>query len=81
MMKYATVIFHKLAQEEGYIIGNDYVEVLHVHDEFQLNCKPEASKVLGCLAVQAIELAGKHFGFPCPTTGEYKIGKNWAETH
>lgn len=81
MMKYATVILHKLAKEEGYILGADYVEVLHVHDEFQLNCKPEASKVLGCLAVQAIELAGKHFGFPCPTTGEYKIGKNWAETH
>lgn len=31
MMKYATVIFHKLAKEEGYILGDGYVEVLHVH--------------------------------------------------
>jgi len=81
MMKYATVLFHELAAEQGFVSGKDYVQVLHVHDEFQLNCLPEHSETLGNLAVRSIELAGLHFGFPCPTTGEFKVGSNWADTH
>lgn len=50
-------------------------------DEAQFNCKPELADQLGKLFVRAIEISGRHFGFPCPTTGEYKIGKNWSETH
>lgn len=50
-------------------------------DEFQTNCRPEIAEDLGKLAVKAIEESGKHFGFPCPTTGEYKIGDTWATTH
>jgi DNA polymerase I-like protein with 3'-5' exonuclease and polymerase domains len=81
MMKYATVLFHELMEEQGYTIGKDYVQVLHVHDEFQTNCLSPISETLGNTAVRAIELAGQHFGFPCPTTGEFKVGYNWSETH
>lgn len=81
LMKYATVLFHELAQEQGFFYGPDYVQVLHVHDEFQINCRPECAEALGNLAVRSIELAGQHFGFPCPTTGEFKIGATWADTH
>jgi DNA polymerase I-like protein with 3'-5' exonuclease and polymerase domains len=31
MMKYATVLFHELMEEQGFILGKDYVQVLHVH--------------------------------------------------
>lgn len=81
MMKYATVLFHELMEEQGYVIGRDYVQVLHVHDEFQTNCLSDISETLGNTAVRAIELAGQHFGFPCPTTGEFKVGDTWAATH
>ena len=80
-MKLATVIFHKEAQRRGFKLGEDYVQVLHVHDEAQFNTAPEKADALGKLFVESIELAGRHFGMRCPTTGEFKAGANWAETH
>lgn len=50
-------------------------------DEFQINCRPDIVDELGKLAVKSIEVAGQHFGLPCPTTGEYKTGSSWADTH
>lgn len=81
LMKLATVIFHWEAEKAGLVKGRDYVHVAHVHDEVQLLTKPEHAETVGKLFVRSIELAGKHFGFVCPTTGEYKIGSSWAETH
>jgi DNA polymerase I-like protein with 3'-5' exonuclease and polymerase domains len=81
MMKYATVLFHELMREQGYVFGQDYTQVIHCHDEWQSYCKPSISETLGNLAVRSIELAGQHFGFPCPTTGEFKVGYNWSQTH
>ena len=80
-MKYATVIFHEEAAKAGLKLGGDFIQVLHVHDEAQFNCKPELADRLGQLFVKAIERAGRHFGLRCPTTGEYKVGRNWSETH
>lgn len=81
LMKLATVIFHVEAQRRGLKLGEDYVQVLHVHDEAQFNTTPEKADALGKLFVESIELAGCHFGMRCPTTGEFKVGANWAETH
>ncbi|WP_302552282.1 hypothetical protein [uncultured Bilophila sp.] len=50
-------------------------------DEAQFNTTPEKADALGKLFVESIELAGRHFGMRCPTTGEFKAGANWAETH
>lgn len=36
---------------------------------------------LGNCYAEGIKLAGEKFGLRCPTAGEYKIGKNWMETH
>lgn len=36
---------------------------------------------IGELGIQSIERAGKFFKFKVPLTGEYMIGRNWAETH
>ena len=81
LMKLATVIFHMEAQRRGLRLGGDYAQVLHVHDEAQFNTTPEKADALGKLFVESIELAGRHFGMRCPTTGEFKVGANWAETH
>ena len=55
--------------------------ILHVHDEFQFECPPENAEALGKACVQAIKDAGQFFNLRIPLDGEYKIGKNWAETH
>ena len=81
LVKMATVIFHKEAAARGWQWGRDYVQVLHVHDEAQFLARPELAEELGKLFVRSIELAGEHFGMRCPTTGEFKVGHNWAETH
>jgi hypothetical protein len=47
----------------------------------QFLARPDKAEEVGALFVKSIELAGKHFGFACPTTGEYKIGPDWSHTH
>lgn len=81
LMKTATVFFHWLAADAGLVSGRDYVQVLHVHDEAQFLARPDKAEQVGKLFVEAIERAGEHFSLRCPVTGEYKVGKNWAETH
>jgi DNA polymerase I-like protein with 3'-5' exonuclease and polymerase domains len=55
--------------------------VANVHDEIQMEVSKEDSILVGDLALQAIEEAGKYFNLRCPLTGEYKIGRTWADTH
>lgn len=82
LVKFATIVFHHEAEVRyGWKLGVDYTQVLHVHDEAQIQCSSDKAEILGKLFVEAIEIAGRHFGMRCPTTGEYKIGKSWAETH
>ena len=82
LVKLATVIFHKEATARfGWQQSRDYVQTVHVHDEAQFQCPAEHAEALGKLFVESLEMAGRHFGMRCPTTGEYKIGNNWAETH
>lgn len=51
------------------------------HDEMQLECKPEIAEQVGKIAVQSIRDAGRYLKLNVPLDGEYKVGKNWAETH
>ena len=51
------------------------------HDEIQVLTKKGLGNDIGETAVRAIELSGNWYGLRLPLTGEYKIGRNWAETH
>lgn len=81
VMKKATCILWEKLTEEGYIFGEDIAQVAHVHDEYQLVCRPELASHVGELGVLAIREAGAFFKFRCPLDGEFKVGKNWEETH
>lgn len=61
--------------------GETWALCLNVHDEFQIECEPNWAEAVGRAAADAIQVAGEKFNFKCPLEGEYKIGKNWAETH
>ena len=56
-------------------------QVAWVHDECQFECDPDFADEFGKMAVDCIRKAGDFFEIKLPLTGEYKIGKNWAETH
>lgn len=76
-MKYAMVLAHRMAQKEG-IAGWG---VIRYHDEEQWVTTEEDAERMGQIGVKSIELAGKYLGLKVPLTGEYKVGKNWAQTH
>lgn len=56
-------------------------QVAWVHDECQFDCDPDIAEEFGKLAVECIHKAGAFFNITVPLTGEYKIGKSWADTH
>lgn len=58
-----------------------FKQVVWVHDEWQTETEETRADELGKLQVQAIKDTGEYFNLNCPLDGEYKIGKNWAETH
>ncbi len=81
LMKKAIVIFDRLAADQGLIPGLHYEHVAWVHDEIQIEADEDKADLVGKLLVEAMEEAGRSFRFRCPITGEYKVGRNWAETH
>ena len=81
LSKKATVILYENLTAMGYIWGVDYAQVAHVHDEVQLIARKEIADVIGQQAVKSFQQAGDYYNFRCHITGEYKVGKDWAETH
>lgn len=80
VMKKALVIMDNDMQEK-YTPGIDYEFVGNIHDEVQIECRPEIAEDIGGMARMGIVKAGEEFGFRCPLDGEYDIGDSWKETH
>ncbi len=74
MKKALTLLWNALKDHDAFVVAN-------IHDEFQIEARKELAESVGQVAVKSIEEAGKHFNLRVPITGEFKIGKNWAETH
>ena len=79
LAKQALVEFRELIKARNL---QDVVHIVAwVHDEFQIECPDIYANQVGELAVESFELAGKHFNFKCPITGEFKVGDTWKDTH
>ena len=61
--------------------GAEWEQMLMVHDEIQLTCKPEHTEQIREQALQAFPQAGEFFGFKCKIEGDSRVGKTWADTH
>ena len=81
VMKLACVLAHRILEEKGFRSGVHYAQVHQAHDELQFECQPEIATQVGQAIVDGIRIAGEKLKLRCPLTGEYKIGKTWAETH
>jgi DNA polymerase I-like protein with 3'-5' exonuclease and polymerase domains len=77
VMKKALVLFYDTFKANKWPVKL----VANVHDEFQFEVHPDYAELAGKAARQSIIDAGVHFKLRCPLDGEYKIGKNWKETH
>lgn len=81
-VKLATNIYHQKLLDGGYVHGRDFIQVLHVHDEFQYQFRDYVDPdTVGNMAVESIREAGRILKFRVPLDGEFKVGRNWAETH
>jgi DNA polymerase-1 len=81
VVKKGTSILHGKLTKEGLKFGPDYGQVAHAHDELEIQSRPELAEHIGLSAVQSFKEAGEHFRFRCPLSGEFRIGKTWAEVH
>lgn len=77
LMKKALQLFDKEQRRRKYDVGY----CVNVHDEIQVEVPEGIAEEVGKLGVWSIEEAGRILGCRCPMTGEYKIGKTWADTH
>ncbi len=77
VMKKALCILNETIRNNGW----DAKFVANVHDEFQIECKADIADLVGKAGRQAIIDAGLAYNLRCPLDGEYKIGRNWRETH
>lgn len=81
VVKKATVLLYDRLVAQGWEFGREWAQVAHIHDEIQAEVLPDLADAYGAAAAASITEAGVQLGFRCPLKGEYKIGKNWSETH
>ena len=77
VMKKALVIFDDKRKANKWPVKY----VANVHDEAQLECPKDIAEEVGKAFRQSIIEAGEFYKLRCPLDGEYKIGRNWRETH
>ncbi len=67
--------------KEGFVYGQDWTFLAHVHDEIQFAVREDRAEQLALIATEASKKAGKQFKMRIEVTSDYKIGNNWAECH
>jgi DNA polymerase I-like protein with 3'-5' exonuclease and polymerase domains len=77
VMKKALVLFNDKIKANKWPVKL----VANVHDEFQFECPQSIAEDVGKAARMSIIEAGVCYNLRCPLDGEYKIGRNWRETH
>jgi DNA polymerase I-like protein with 3'-5' exonuclease and polymerase domains len=78
-----------IVMKKALVLFNDKIKVnkwpvklvANVHDEFQFECPQSIAEDAGKAARMSIIEAGVCYNLRCPLDGEYKIGRNWRETH
>lgn len=61
--------------------GLDVRLVASIHDEYQFEVHNKDCEEFGLITKTAMKEVEEIYSFRCPLDSEYKIGKNWAETH
>jgi DNA polymerase I-like protein with 3'-5' exonuclease and polymerase domains len=82
-MGLAYCLVHDIAKSAGenFVLGKDWNMLFWMHDEFQMECRPEIADWLAGIASQAIREAGQRLGIECPHDGDAASGRSWYDTH
>jgi len=81
LVKQGTIILNEELQKAGFVWGEDYAQVLHIHDEIQFEVKKDKVEKFKEITKSIFKKTQDHFNFRCPLDGEIKVGQNWSDTH
>jgi DNA polymerase-1 len=82
LMKQVVINIQKNIEENlGLAYDHDWQQLLMVHDEVQIACKPQHTEAIREQAMLAFPQAQEFFGFRCLIEGDSRVGSSWAETH
>lgn len=82
LMKQVVInIQNNIKNNLGLEYDNDWQQLLMVHDEVQIACKPQHTEAIREQAMLAFPQAQEFFGFRCLIEGDSRVGSNWSETH
>ena len=70
-----------LFQQEGHRIGVDWAPCGTIHDELQVEARPDFAENIGAVVASCITQAGEALKMRCPHAGSVHIGANWSCTH
>jgi DNA polymerase-1 len=79
VMKTANLIWHDQLEAEGI----PFKQVDFVHDEWQTECPRDRGLAgyIGEVQAESIKLAGQRLKLNCPMAGNFRVGRNWYQTH
>jgi len=61
--------------------GSKVKQLAYVHDELQFSCPADIADAAGKIITDSAIEAGTRLGIKLPINAEYKVGRNWSETH
>lgn len=76
--KYWMILANRNLQK---IFGTRVKQIAYVHDELQFSCPSNIAEQAGKIITDSAIEAGTRLGVRMPINAEYKIGRNWSETH
>jgi DNA polymerase I-like protein with 3'-5' exonuclease and polymerase domains len=81
MKQVVITIQNNITNNLGLVYGEDWEQMLMIHDEIELACKPEHTAAIMDQAMIAFPQAQEFFGFRCKIEGDGKIGTTWYDVH
>lgn len=81
IMKYGLVELYNRLLDRGFKHQEDFAFCGNIHDEWQIEAKPDIAEIVGDQCVQAIRNVQHELNLNCPLDGEYRVGHTWKDTH
>ena len=82
LMKQVVInIQNNIENSLGLAYDHDWQQLLMVHDEVQIACKPQYTEAIREQAILAFPQAQEFFGFRCNIEGDSRVGSDWSQTH
>jgi len=82
LMKQVVInVYQNITEKLGFVYEHDWQQLLMIHDEIQIACKPQYTEAIREQAMLAFPQAQQFFGFRCDIEGDSRVGSSWAETH